>query len=38
MLDAKLGESSKWQSSPDLVKPQDSSTPGMCTGVWSRGW
>jgi hypothetical protein len=27
MLDAKLGESSKWQSSPDLVKPQDSSTP-----------
>ncbi|KAJ3619286.1 hypothetical protein MTP99_004979 [Tenebrio molitor] len=28
MLDAKLGESSKWQSSPDLVKPQDSSTPG----------
>lgn len=30
MLDTKIGESSQWQSSPDVMnKPQDSSTPGM---------
>jgi hypothetical protein len=36
MLDAKLGESSKWQSSPDLVKPQDSSTPGTLQCILGR--